>query len=96
MFLTSGVEPVYISIDKPEMKARWLEIIQRKKLYGLHVFASAELAEDLRTEHRVTAIPRYMLINPQGEIIHSHAPRPGNLHLLEIALSGLLVKSSQL
>ncbi|SKB26566.1 Thioredoxin-like [Parapedobacter luteus] len=78
-----NVMPVYVSIDEPGKMSRWIEIIQRKELNGLHVYAGDVLKNNLETLHKINTIPRYMLTDSQGKTINNDAPRPSDLRSLE-------------
>ncbi len=80
-----GVAMLYISIDRPEAQAKWKQMINYYDLAGTHVLAGQQLAEELRQkfgENGGLAIPRYIIANGQGQILHKAAARPSELDQL--------------
>lgn len=77
-----GVKMVYISIDKPENKDKWLNVIKHKKLYGNHLLVSEVLLKELKDTYEVKTIPRYMLSDKDGNFINKDAPRPSSFRKL--------------
>ncbi|WP_299333051.1 redoxin family protein [uncultured Psychroserpens sp.] len=77
----NGYKKLYISIDKKEVKGKWLGLIKFYDLAGYHHLASQEFVVDFAENHStrkgVVSIPQYLLINEKGEIITNDAPRPG-------------------
>lgn len=71
---------IYISIDKPHWENRWKENINYNQLKGYHLRANNELIEDIwnKIGGQKGQIPRYLLINKNGEIINNDAPAPSS------------------
>lgn len=85
-YKNSEIEFIFLSTDRSNMKQRWLEMIKGYELKGHHLLANIELQNDL---HRMLNdsdgkyfIPRYILINPNGEIINCKANKPSENELL--------------
>ncbi|RGN34306.1 TlpA family protein disulfide reductase [Bacteroides oleiciplenus] len=76
-----NIVPVYISIDNEKQEKAWTNCINHYKLEGFHLRASAELQKNIQEmvygSDRFD-IPRYVLIGPDGKIIHKDLPRPSN------------------
>ncbi len=74
-----GVEILYISLDREQNKDRWKNMIKYYSLSGNHIRANKKLYADLEKELGRFGIPRYLIIDKQGNIINNKAPRPSNL-----------------
>jgi len=72
------LERLYISIDNPQWKQRWKQSIKYHKLQGYHIRANNELIKDMWhvLGGQEGAIPRYVLIDREGNIFLSSAARP--------------------
>ena len=77
------VEILYISLDSDQNKDRWENMIKYYNLKGNHIRANEKLETDLERELGKFGIPRYLIIDKQGNIINNDAPRPSNLSELE-------------
>lgn len=76
-----NIVPVYISIDNEKQEKAWTNCINHYKLEGFHLRASAELQQNIQETVYGSErfdIPRYVLIGPDGKIIHKDLPRPSN------------------
>lgn len=80
---------VYVSIDNENQEGNWKQCIQNYQLEGVHLRASAPLLKDIQQQVYGTEeflIPRYILLSPDGEIVHKNLPRPSNMELLKETL----------
>jgi len=67
---------VSISVDKKEVKATWKQMIADKELGGLQLFADKSFDSAFMDAYAVHSIPRFILIDPEGKIVDTEAPRP--------------------
>ncbi len=67
---------VSISVDKKELKSRWKQMIADKQLGGVQLFADNSFDSDFMNALDVNSIPRFILIDPDGNIVETEAPRP--------------------
>jgi len=67
---------VSISVDKEEVKATWKQMIIDKQLGGLQLFADKSFDSAFMDAYAVNSIPRFILIDPEGKIVDTEAPRP--------------------
>lgn len=84
---------VYVSIDTENQEGNWKQCIQNYQLEGMHLRASASLLKDIQQQVYGTEeflIPRYILLSPNGEILHKDLPRPSNYSQLEEALKNII------
>ena len=80
---------VSISVDKEALKPRWRKMIADKELGGLQLFADNSFDSDFMNAFAVNSIPRFILIDPDGNIVDSEAPRPSFQKTRDL-LDGLL------
>ena len=83
---------LYISIDKPQWRNRWRQSIKYNELQGYHVRANNELIDDMWNVLGGTegAIPRYALIDRNGNIFINSAARPSQGEKLIEQIQALL------
>lgn len=67
---------VSISVDKENVKNTWKQFINDKQLRGVQLFADKSFESDFMKAYGINSIPRFILIDPEGRIINSEAPRP--------------------
>ena len=69
---------VYISIDKD--RELWESRVNKYELKGYNIIASESLQKDIGMKvykgTKVGSIPRYLLLDPEGNIINDNLPRP--------------------
>lgn len=87
-----GVKRVYISVDDPNTRPKWLKDIRGFELEGDHLLASEGFQNhfvDNYTERKgYMSIPQYLLVDGNGQILDVQAPAPSEQEALEQALSG--------
>ena len=69
------IEFLNISFDKE--KDKWEKTIKDLDIKGLKLLCNGNWEDILKTKYYNQGIPRYILINKEGEIIDSDAPSPG-------------------
>ena len=62
----------------------WKKMIADKKLTGTQLFADQNWKSKFVTDYVINGIPRFILIDPQGNIVNSNAPRPSSIKLVEL------------
>ena len=67
---------VSISVDKKESKDSWRRLVENKKLGGIQLFADNSFDSEFMEAFAVNSIPRFILIDPDGNILNPEAPRP--------------------
>lgn len=80
---------VGISIDKKEDHTKWREMVTSKNLGGVQLFADSDWNSQFIKDFSITGIPRFILIDPQGNVVDANAPRPSE-PALQILLDKLL------
>lgn len=88
-FQGKNIHFVSLSVDRPEDKPKWEAYVKNNKLKGIQLIADNAFDSDFIKKFNINAIPRFILIDPQGKIISTDAKRPSNPELRK-QLSALL------
>jgi len=72
---------VSVSIDKPEDKEKWLDMIEDQDLGGVQVLADNGFDSEFVTFYNINGIPRFIIIDKEGNIVDADAPRPSDPNL---------------
>lgn len=75
---SNNIEFVSISIDKMKDKEKWVKMIQEKELKGVQLFSDKDWKSDFVTGYGIEGIPRFILIDAEGNIVSADAPRPSS------------------
>jgi len=75
---------VSLSIDKPEHKEKWLKMIEDEKLQGIQIIAENAFNSEFVTAYNIKAIPRFILLDKEGNIVDANAPRPSEPRLKDL------------
>lgn len=67
---------VSISVDKESVKDKWHKMVAKKELGGTQLFADKSFNSAFMEAYGVNSIPRFIIIDPEGNIVESTAPRP--------------------
>lgn len=87
-FQNKNINFVGLSIDKIEDKEKWLKMVTDENLTGIQIMADKDWNSDFVTAYNITGIPRFILIDKEGNILDADAPRPSDPKLKEV-LNGL-------
>ena len=82
-----NIEFVSLSIDQKKDHEAWVKMIADKQLTGVQLFADNSWRSKFVTDYVINGIPRFILIDPQGNIVSSNAPRPSSPKLVELFTS---------
>lgn len=82
---------VSISIDREKDYAYWRQLITDKNMGGIQLIADKDFKSEFIGQYmpRGIGVPRFILLDPQGNIVDSHAPRPSKKYLLKQLLDSL-------
>jgi thiol-disulfide isomerase/thioredoxin len=91
-FEGKNIEFVSISIDegrgyKGDRAAAykgWKKMIAEKNLGGTQLLADDGFNSQFIQDYKINGIPRFILIDPQGNIVNADAPRPSSSKLVEL------------
>ncbi|WP_228851390.1 TlpA family protein disulfide reductase [Aegicerativicinus sediminis] len=79
-----NIEFVSTSIDKASDHSKWVEMVKSENLGGTQLFADNDWNSKFVKEYAIEGIPRFILVDPQGNIVSADAPRPSNPKLVEM------------
>ncbi|MFY0630607.1 MAG: TlpA family protein disulfide reductase [Flavobacteriaceae bacterium] len=75
---------VSLSIDEPRDYDKWKSMIKDKELGGIQLLADKAWKSQFVQDYKINGIPRFILIDPKGNIVTADAPRPSNDKLKEL------------
>jgi thiol-disulfide isomerase/thioredoxin len=62
----------------------WKKMIAEKDLGGIQLLADNGFRSQFIQDYKINGIPRFILIDPDGNIVNADAPRPSNPKLVEL------------
>lgn len=80
---------VSISVDTDANKEKWKKFVTNKSLGGIQLFADKNWKSDFIKAYNIMSIPRFILLDPNGNVIDADALRPSYPDL-EAQLNSLL------
>lgn len=83
-YKNKNIEFVSVSIDKLEHKDKWLKMIEEEELRGIQLLADNDWNSEFVSAYNIQGIPRFILIDQQGNIVNSNAPRPSDPSLKDL------------
>jgi thiol-disulfide isomerase/thioredoxin len=78
-----NIEFVSISVDVDKDHEKWKTFVTEKELGGIQLFADKNWNSDFMKSYGINSIPRFILIDPKGNIVKSDAERPSSPKLQE-------------
>ena len=79
-----NIEFVSISIDKASDHEKWKAMVNEKELGGVQLFADNDWNSAFVKDYQIQGIPRFLLIDTEGNIVDSNAPRPSSSELIDL------------
>ncbi len=79
-----NIEFVSISIDQQRDYEKWKKMIVEKDLGGIQLFADNNWNSEFVKNYKINGIPRFILLDPDGNIVSPDAPRPSDPKLVEL------------
>jgi thiol-disulfide isomerase/thioredoxin len=76
-----NIEFVSVSVDAVKDHDKWQKFVTDKQLGGIQLFSDNEWNSAFVTSYNVTGIPRFILIDPKGNILEPNAERPSSPEL---------------
>ena len=77
-FYEKNVAFVSISIDEKKDYEAWRTMVTEKELSGIQLMADKDWKSKFVADYGIRGIPRFLLIDAEGNIINSDAPRPSS------------------
>ncbi len=89
----NSYKKLYISIDEPDRKQKWLDMIKYYELNGFHFLFNKNFKDDFAKKYTrdkgYFTIPQYLIVDENGNIVEKDAPRPSESKELKKLLSTL-------
>lgn len=82
-FHGKNIEFVSISVDEPKDQEKWKTFVKEKSLGGIQLFADKDWNSDFIKAFGINAIPRFILIDPKGNVVSADELRPSDIKLSE-------------
>ena len=79
-----NIEFVSVSIDRPKDHDKWVSMVTEKELGGVQLYADNNWESKFVKDYYIKGIPRFILIDPDGNVISPDAPRPSDPKLRTI------------
>lgn len=79
-----NIQFVSISIDEPKDYDKWKQMVTEKELVGIQLMADNNWKSKFVVDYAILGIPRFILIDTEGNIISADAPRPSDPELRKI------------
>ncbi len=79
-----NIEFIGISIDRKKDEEKWRKMIVDKELLGTQLLADKEIDSQFIQDYFIQGIPRFILLDPDGNIVSYDAPRPSEPRLKEL------------
>lgn len=79
-----NIEFVSMSIDKASDHDKWKAMVAEKELKGIQLFADNDWNSQFVQDYLIKGIPRFILIDTEGNIVNSNAPRPSDPELINL------------
>jgi len=61
-----------------------LKMVKDKELKGIQLFSDKDWDSDFVQGYLIKGIPRFILIDPKGDIVSANAPRPSDSKLIDL------------
>ena len=70
---------ITLSIDRSKAKERWLKALEKYHMTGLlNLIPDLNHASPFEDAYFVSGVPRYLIIDKDGNLVTAFAPSPGN------------------
>ncbi|WP_405291753.1 TlpA family protein disulfide reductase [Algibacter sp. Ld11] len=79
-----NIEFVSISVDRKADHDKWKAMVKEKELGGIQLFTGNDFKTKFIEDYFVMGIPKFILLDPNGDIVQSSAPRPSDEKLIEL------------
>lgn len=73
-----------ISVDRQKDKEKWKKMILKEGLGGIQLLADKEIESQFIKDYFIEGIPRFILLDPKGNIISYDTPRPSEPELITL------------
>ena len=73
-----NIQFVTVSIDNKADRQKWRDFVKEKDLDGVQLLADNAFESDFIKAYNINGIPRFLIIDPDGNIVTNNAPRPSD------------------
>lgn len=73
-----------ISVDRQKDKDKWKKMILKEGLGGVQLLADKEINSQFIQDYFIEGIPRFILLNPKGNLISYDTPLPSEAELITL------------
>lgn len=92
-FLTQNdITPLFISVDRAEVRQNWLDVIKYHNLEGVHICVNQQTFIDMSENYGINYFPRYMIVDTNGVIVEQKAKAPSSGEELQRQINEKLKK----
>lgn len=70
--------------DLQVAKTKWRNMVEEEELIGMQLFSDKNWESDFVKNYNIKGIPRFILIDPNGNVVDANAPRPSSKKLIEL------------
>tara|TARA_B110001469_G_C9587449_1_gene291451 strand:+ start:715 stop:996 length:282 start_codon:yes stop_codon:yes gene_type:complete len=83
-FREKNIQFVSASIDRAKDNDTWVSMVNDKELTGIQLMADNDWSSQFAKDYQINGIPRFILVDPEGNIVSADAPRPSDPKLKEL------------
>lgn len=70
--------------DLAVAKNKWRTMVEEENLIGMQLFSDENWQSKFVKDYKINGIPRFILIDPNGNVVDANAPRPSSKKLVEL------------
>lgn len=78
---SKNIEFVSISVDELKDHGKWKQMVKENELSGVQLYSDKNWSSQFVKDYKISGIPRFILIDPVGNIVSADAPRPSSKEL---------------
>ena len=75
---------VSISVDTKNARKKWKKMVKDMNLTGIQIIADNAFRSEFIASYNIAGIPRFILLDPKGNIVEANAPRPSEKKLITL------------
>lgn len=79
-----NIEFISLSVDSQKDHQKWKKMIEENEMGGVQLFADAAFNSTFIKDYNIVGIPQFILLDPEGNIVNSNAPRPSDKALIDL------------
>ncbi len=77
-----NLQIIAIAIDDKKEFDTWVSMVNEKNVAGTQLFANGDT--NFADKYRIASIPRFILLDPNGNIVEAYAPKPSDPKIVEL------------